>query len=132
METYCDLNTFLRKPLIFKGLNKVGKDGQAIEGKKFIIPGQIPVKFMIKLDDYIKEQDDISKGKIKVTDEEMSKKLKDMVLEIINLDHKNKYTMKDVDENFDDLIVLNKIVEQFINYAYMIKSDPNSNSPISK
>lgn len=132
MQTYCDLNTFLRKPLIVKGLNRIGKDGQEIQGKEFIIPGQIPIKFMMELNNYVKEQDSLSKNETAITAEEELKKIKDMVLDIINLDKAHKYTTKDIDENFDDIMVMQALIKAVINYIYEIEADPNSNSPQSK
>lgn len=132
LNTYCDLNTFLRKPLVIKGLNKIDKDGKEIEGKKFIIPGQIPIKFTIKLSGYVEKQDSISKGKTQVTDDEVVNDTKNMVLDIINLDKEHKYNLKDIDENFDDLIVMQALIRAVINYVYEIESDPNSSSPESK
>lgn len=132
MESYCDLNTFLRKPLVIKGLNKIDKDGKEIEGNKFIIPGQIPVKFTMQLSEYVQKQDSISKGEITTTDDEVINDTRNLVLDILNLDKQHKYTLKDVDENFDDLIVMQALIKAVINYVYMIESDPNSDSPQSK
>lgn len=132
LETYCDLNTFLRKPLVIKGLNKVGKDGKEVKGKEFIIPGQIPIKFTMKLSKYIEDQDSIAKGKTQTTDDEVVNETKNLVLEILNLDKAHKYTIKDVDENFDDLIIMQSLIKAVINYVYMIEANPNSNSPESK
>ena len=132
MNTYVDLNSFLRKPLIIKGLNKVDKDGKEIKGKEFIIPAQMPTSFVLKYSAYIQEQNKITNGEVKQSDEEFLNGLYEMVLEIINLDKQHKYTVKDVKENFDDLIILQKVVEVVGNYIYGIESNPNSESPQSK
>lgn len=132
LENYCDLNTFLRKPLTFKGLNKVDKDGKVVEGTTFVIPGQIPVKFMMELSKYIKTQDSVAKGEVTSTDEEVVSDIKNLVLDILNLDKAHKYTLKDVDENFDDLVILQALIKEVTNYVYMIEADPNCSSPVSK
>lgn len=132
LNTYCDLNTFLRKPLVVKGLNNIDKDGKEVEGDKFTIPGQITVKFTMKLSEYVQKQDSIAKGETQTTDDEVINDTKNMVLEILNLDKQHKYTLKNVDENFDDLIVMQALIKAVINYVYEIDTDPNSNSPESK
>lgn len=140
LNTYCDLNTFLRKPLVIKGLDvkdfEFSENGEVVEkvvkeGKKFIIPPSIPLSFVIKISGYIKEQEAISKGELVLSDEEVKDRMEKLVLEIINLNNK-KFTIKDVRENFDDLFTLQIIIKQIINYIYNIQADPNSNSQKSE
>lgn len=123
MQYFYDLNEFLRKPLTIKGL----------DGRNFIIPGQIPTIFAVKFNSFLQKQDKVAKGELEMpNDEEVLKNLKEIVLEIINLDKSQKFTAKDVDKSFDDLAILGKVVEIMATFIYKLESSPNLESPQSK
>lgn len=121
MTNYVDLNSFLRKPMVIKGLDQ----------REFIIPSSLPTSFTLKFSQYIQEQDKIKKGEVTKTDEETLNTIKGMVLDIINLDKAHKYTIKDIDNSFDDVLIMSKMIEITANYLFEIENDPNLKSPES-
>lgn len=118
MQTYVDLNSFLRKPLIMKGL----------DDREFIIPSSISTNFALKFSQYVQEQDKVRKQEIVKTDEETLMDMKTMILDIINLDKAHKYTLKDIEKSFDDMLIMGKVIEIVAQYLYEIENDPNSAS----
>lgn len=115
MQTYVDLNSFLRKPLVIKGLDQ----------REFIIPPKIPTSFALKFSQYVQEQDKVAKKEIVKNDEETLLDMKTMILDIINLDKAHKYKILDVEKSFDDMLIMGKVIEIVAQYLYEIETDPN-------
>ena len=112
MGKIIDLSILEKEPLIFKGL----------DGEKYTIPGNISTKFTIKLTHYQQQMQKIKK------DEEALEKIKELVVDILNLDKSKNVDMEYLDKHFDDIRVLKLIIQKMIEHIQEITADPNSNS----
>lgn len=113
MAQIIDLNLFDGEPLVIKGL----------DGKEYNIPYTIPTGFTIKL---MKHYDDI--GKLK-SNEKAVHMMKEIVLDILNLDATQDINMEYLNRYFDDLRILKLIIEETIKHIKTISNQKNLNSP---
>ena len=62
-------------------------------------------------------------------EEEAYEKIKELVVDILNLDKSKNVDIKYLDEHFDDVRVLKLIVECMMNHVKEIAQDPNFKTP---
>ncbi len=112
MSKIIDLSLLVREPLIFKD----------IKGEEYVIPGEIDLDFMLKLNAYQqkikkveKEEDSITLGR-------------QMMMDILSLDKSKNITMDLVKERFNDVRHMKIIIEQTMLFINDIVKDPNFNS----
>lgn len=108
-----DLGLLVQEPLIFKGLDK----------KTYKIPGEISTKLVVKLSKYAQDV-----AKLGNNEEEALEKMKEMVMEILNLDTSKNVDMDYMNQYFDDIRVLKAIIQATMEHIRNIAQDPNSNS----
>lgn len=113
MTNIIDLNLLVQEPLIFKGLDK----------KTYKIPGEISTKLVIKLSKYAQDV-----AKLGDDEEQALQKLKEMVMEILNLDSSKNVDIEYMNQYFDDIRVLKAIVQNTMEHIRTIATDPNSNT----
>ncbi|SHK42305.1 hypothetical protein [Desulforamulus aeronauticus] len=112
MSKIIDLSVLLREPLIFRD----------IKGEEYVIPGEIDLDFMLKLNAYQqkitkveKEEDSINLGR-------------KMMIDILSLDKSKNITMDLIKERFNDIRHMKIILEQTMLFINEIVKDPNFNS----
>lgn len=113
MSNVVDLGVLVKEPLIFKNCP---------DGRDYTIPGEISTKFVIKLSHYQQEIQNLNDN------EEAIKKMKQIVVDILNLDKEKNVDLNYINEHFDNIHVLKTIVEQMMLHIQKIANDPNSNS----
>lgn len=113
MAKIIDLNVLQKEPLVFNGL----------DGKDYTIPGNISTNFAIKLASYQEQVENIK------SEEEAYQKIKELVVDIFNLDSSKNIDIAYLDEHFDDVRVLKLIVESMMNHVKEIAQDPNFKTP---
>ncbi|EHQ90167.1 hypothetical protein [Desulfosporosinus youngiae] len=110
MAKIIDLSVLVRDPLIFRD----------IKGEEYVIPGEVDLDFMLKINAY---QERIKK----VTKEEDSINLgRQMMIDILALDKSKDITMDLIKERFNDIRHMKIIIEQTILFIRDIVKDPNS------
>lgn len=109
MSKIIDLSLLVREPLIFKD----------IKGEEYVIPGEIDLDFMLKLNAY--------QQKIKnVNNEEDSINLgRQMMIDILSLDKSKHITIDLIKERFNDIRHMRIIIEQTMLFINEIVKDPN-------
>lgn len=117
MSKIIDLGLLVQEPLIFKGLDK----------KTYKIPGEISTKLVIKLSKYAQDV-----AKLGNNEEEALEKMKEMVIEILNLDITKNVDIQHINKYFDNIRVLKAIIQSTMEHIRNIAQDPNSNSLKSK
>ena len=112
MSKIIDLSLLFREPLIFKD----------IKGEEYVIPGEIDLDFMLKLNAYQqkikmveKEEDSIHLGR-------------QIMIDILSLDKSKNITLELIKERFNDIPHMKIIIEQTILFINEIAKDPNFNS----
>ena len=116
MGKYVDLNLLVGEPLEIKGL----------DGEIYRIPSEIPTKFYIKLMAY--EQ----KYKEAKSSEDQLKLIRQMAIDILNLDPEKNITEEHFNKYFDNVNVMRKLIEVMMDHMQGELQDPNSQSPESE
>ncbi len=110
MSKIVDLSVLIKEPLIFKD----------IRGDEYKIEGSISTEFVIKLTKYA---EDIRKLR---NEADALGKMKELVIDILNMDKTKKVDMDLINERFDDIRFLKIIIQEMMKHVQDIANDPNS------
>lgn len=111
MANIIDLSIFGGiEPLEFKGL----------DGELYTIPSTLSTQFVIRFSKYT---DDIKK--LKGNDEKAFKLMKELVVDILNLDKTKNVDLDHVNKYFDDVRIMKIIIEKTMEHVKQIANDPN-------
>lgn len=117
MSNFVDLSVLVREPLTIKG---------APDGETYVIPGNIPTEFVLTLQ---KKYNDIHTKDYEIEDE--VRILKELIVDILNLDRTKKINIDYVNQYLDDVLILGKILQATMNHIKRIEEDENLSSPKS-
>lgn len=115
MTKFIDLNT-----MVGESLEIMGTDNQT-----YRIPGDIPTGFYFKFLNYHQEL-----NKLK-NEEERIKFMKQICIDILNLDLNKNVDMEYFNKYFDNMVIMMALVDILTEHFKKILSDPNSNGPKS-
>ena len=115
MAKIIDLNT-----MVSESLEIVGTDNETYK-----IPGDLPTSFYFKFLNY---QQEFSKLK---NEEDQINLMKQICIDILNLDLDKNVDMKHFNKYFDNIIIMTGLINILDEHFRKILSDPNSNGPKS-
>lgn len=109
MSKIIDLGTIIKEPLVFKNCP---------DGKTYTIPGGISTDFVLQIQ---KLQGDLNG----LTEGESVDKLFDILVIILNLDKEKNVDKEYVKMHFNDIRIINAIVNSVMEHINEIANDPN-------
>lgn len=110
MGKIIDLGTIVKEPLIFE---------RCPDGETYEIPGGISTEFVLKVQ---KLQGDIQSG---MSEEESMDKLFDILVMILNLDKSKRVDKTYAKKHFDNIKVINVIIDAVMKHINDISNDLN-------